>query len=100
MQSSTNRSPKGFDCGRKHLQAWLGSCRAGITACSTLAKSARTELTRINKPIDPAHLDQVIADVAIVLSSLDAPVTTVAGRGKGLDVDLAAVAETGKTSHH
>lgn len=85
---------------RKDLRAWFRDCGTGIAAGGTLAKRAGAELTRINKPVDPAYLDQTVTEGAIVLHPADTFITTVAGRGKSLDVNIAAISETRKGNHH
>ena len=89
-----------LESSRKDLRAWFGDCGTGIAAGGALAKRARAELTRINKPVDPADLDHTVTEVAIVLHRLDTFITTVAGRGKSLDVNIATVSETRKGNHH
>jgi hypothetical protein len=86
-------------CG-EDLRAWFGGCGTGIAAGGALAKRGRAELTRIDKPVDPADLDHAVTEVAIVLHRPDTSITTVAGCGKSLDVNIATVSETRKGNHH
>lgn len=89
-----------LESSRKDLRAWFGHCGIGIAVGGALAKRAGAELTRINKPGDPADIDHTVAEVAIVLHPLDTFITSVVGRGKSLDVNIATVSETRKGNHH
>ena len=85
---------------RVGLRALFGDCGTGTAAGGALAKRARAELTRIDKPVDPADLDQEVTEGAIVLHASDTFITAVAGRGKRLAVNIATASQTRKSNHH